>query len=172
MACFSVRRASSFNTRRPSLNGCSASSSCCFTGLLPLSLPACHQIPWWCWLEGPWDLLGENTRWMYWDPWEGPFLTHSHTHTNLKTCPYCSLLAHLDATQMACIILSNSGCWMSLIIHFQTRSPEALKWTRPVPLMAEWILLFQPQGWGAKLVLCSHQSSVSQELCILHIAQV
>lgn len=95
---FSVRRASSCNTPRPSLNGCSASSSCFFMGLLPSSFPACQEIQWWCWREeAPWDLLGENTRWMR---WEGPVCTHNHIHTNLKACPCCSLLAHVDATQL------------------------------------------------------------------------
>lgn len=87
--CFSARRASSCNTPRPSSNGCSAASSCCFTGHSPLSLPACPEIQWRCWPEeGRWVLAGENTKWTH---WRGPVHTHSHILTNLKTCPYCSL---------------------------------------------------------------------------------
>lgn len=141
--CFSVRRASSCNMHQPSLNGSSASSSCCFMGHLPLSLPAYQETLWWCWLEeGPWDLLGENTRWTHWE------YTHSHIHINLKTWPYCSLFTHHDATELACSFLWNSGCQMSLIIHFQPDSSKALKWTRPVLqlFMAEQILLFQSDG--------------------------
>lgn len=78
MACSSARKALSSSTRRPSLNGCSASSSSCSTGRSPSSLPACPEPPWLCWLEvGPWDPLGENTRWRR---WEGP------VHTKVKIC--------------------------------------------------------------------------------------
>lgn len=154
--CFSARRASSCNMHRPSLNGCSAPSSCCFMGHLPLSSPAYREIPWRCWLEeGHWDLLGENTRWMH---WEGPVHTRSHTHTNLKTCPYCSPLAHLDATHSACLFLSNSGCRMSLIIHFQPHLSEALTWTRPVQssFTAEWIPLSSTPG----VKICCHRGEL------------
>lgn len=180
--CFSARRASSCNMHRPSLNGCSAPSSCCFTEHLPLSSPAYREIPWRCWLEeGHWDLLGENTRWTH---WEGPVHTRSHTHTNLKTCPCFSPLAHLDATHSACLFLSNSGCRMSLIIHL-VHSHICLKlWNEPGLCshrsLQSGFHYLRPQGWrsaaieesSACMVLTPELGISKGHVCILHVAQV
>lgn len=113
--CFSVRRASSCNTPQPSLNGCSASSSCYFTGHLPLSLPAYQEILWWCWREeGHCDLLGENTRWTHWE--------YTRRHIQRRTWPYCSLFTYHDATELARSFLLK--LWLSN--EFNYSSPARL----------------------------------------------
>lgn len=161
MACFSARRASSCNTRRLSLNGCSVGPSCCFTGRSPSSSPACQEIPWRCWQEeGPWDLLGENTRWMR---WEDPAHTRSHTHTNLKTCPYCSPLARLDVDPLRTVNEFNYSFPATFVRSFGTNQARAV--SSFINHTGEDL---QPL-WRAPRVWRQHQSSVSQKN-MLHFA--
>lgn len=179
--CFSVRRASSCNTRQPSSNGCSASSSCCFTGHLPSSSPACREIPWRCWLEaGPWDLVGENTRWTH---WEGPVHTHTHIHTSLKACPYCSLL-----TQPWCLtvgLLIPLKFWLSN--EFNYSFPDTVVWSFEMKQASAVAVhgrvdsaIFNPSSCRSAAtvespacILRTWDLSVFKELiCNLHIAQV
>lgn len=102
-ASSSARRASYCSTPRPSSSGCSAASSCCFTGPLPLSSAACPGTPWPCWPgEERWGLAGENAKWTL---CRCP--AHSLTPTHLRTCPYCSLSAAVASHARFC--LENSG---------------------------------------------------------------
>lgn len=177
--CFSVRRASSCNTRQPSSNGCSASSSCCFTGHLRSSLPACLEIRWRCWLEaGPWDLVGENTRWMR---WEGP--VHTHIHTNLKACPYFSSL-----TQTWCLtvgLLIPLKFWLSN--EFNYSFPDTVVWSFEMKQASAVAVhgrvdstIFNPSSCRsaatvespACIVLTWDLSVFKELICNLHIAQV